>query len=211
MPLPGIQQTAASVVGTTKKQRRQQLLGAFVPVADAACCTKSKTRDLLVILTEHMNTLAIQDVTPTTTRATLSVPADPVAVAVPTTATLSVPAVAVPLAVHPPPPATVSVPAIAAAGAGTMDDDDDSNDPRDNVSLAAFGRTNLAVGGRTNLAVGNPATAKGQKQRRLQPSVAPTSKAYKTLGTQNARIRNNAAKEAQHKAQGKTKEGKNAY
>jgi hypothetical protein len=177
-----------------------------------------------------MNTLAIQDVTPTTTRATLSVPADPVAVAVPTTATfsvpavavavavavpttatLSVPAVAVPLAVHPPPPATVSVPAIAAAGAGTMDDDDDSNDPRDNVSLAAFGRTNLAVGGRTNLAVGNPATAKGQKQRRLQPSVAPTSKAYKTLGTQNARIRNNAAKEAQHKAQGKTKEGKNAY
>jgi hypothetical protein len=211
LPLPGIQQTAASVVGTTKKQRRQQLLGAFVPVADAACCTKSKTRDLLVILTEHMNTLAIQDVTPTTTRATLSVPADPVAVAVPTTATVSVPAVAVPLAVHPPPPATVSVPAIAAAGAGTMDDDDDSNDPRDNVSLAAFGRTNLAVGGRTNLAVGNPATAKGQKQRRLQPSVAPTSKAYKTLGTQNARIRNNAAKEAQHKAQGKTKEGKNAY
>jgi hypothetical protein len=36
-------------------------MSAFGPVVEAACCTIGKTKDLLQILTDHMNTLTIQD------------------------------------------------------------------------------------------------------------------------------------------------------
>jgi hypothetical protein len=59
LPLPSIQVTG--VRGTTKEQRRLQLMSVFGPVLDAACCTIGKTEDLLQILAGHMNKLAIQD------------------------------------------------------------------------------------------------------------------------------------------------------
>jgi hypothetical protein len=62
LPLPGIERTGGVGRGTTKEQRRLQLMAAFGSVVDAACCTIGKTKDLLQILTDHMNTLTIRDV-----------------------------------------------------------------------------------------------------------------------------------------------------
>jgi hypothetical protein len=50
------------VRGATKEQRRLHLMSAFGSVVDAAFCTIGKTKDLLQIPTDHMNTLTIQDV-----------------------------------------------------------------------------------------------------------------------------------------------------
>jgi hypothetical protein len=61
--------------------------------------------------------------------------------------TVSVPAVATPLAVQDvvlTTIATVSVPTVAAAAAVTMDYDDDSNDPRDNVVHGRFRQLKLS-------------------------------------------------------------------
>jgi hypothetical protein len=62
LAFPGTQRTGAVGRGTTKEQRRLQLMAAFGPVVDAACSTIGKTKDLLRTLTDHMKTLTIRDV-----------------------------------------------------------------------------------------------------------------------------------------------------
>jgi hypothetical protein len=49
------------VRGATKEQRRLHLMSAFGSVVDAAWRAIGKIKDLLQILTDHMNTLTIQD------------------------------------------------------------------------------------------------------------------------------------------------------
>jgi hypothetical protein len=45
---------------STKLQRRQQLMSSYGAVADIACCTAGKTRDLLSVLTEHLKKLTLE-------------------------------------------------------------------------------------------------------------------------------------------------------
>jgi hypothetical protein len=44
---------------STKLQRRQQLMSSYGAVADIACCTAGKTRDLLSAVTEHLKKLTL--------------------------------------------------------------------------------------------------------------------------------------------------------
>jgi hypothetical protein len=165
---PSIQQTGVSAGRATKAQRRQQLLSTFGTVADLACCTKGKTKDLIEMLTEHMDTLVIAY-----TADTISQPLIPLSE----------------------PPTVVST---VAAAREPEDDEDD-------IPLGALERTS----GRT--LVLNPANQTNQKQGRIQPSAAPTSRAYKIKGKEYQRTREVAAKTDQNKNQGKTKDGRDAY
>jgi hypothetical protein len=165
LPFPNIQQTGVSAGRATKAQRRQQLVSTFGTVADLACCTKGKTKDLIEMLTEHMNALVIAD--------TASQPLIPLSE----------------------PPTVVST---VAAPRGTVDDEED-------IPLAALGRTS----GPTLFL--NPANERNQKQGRIHPSAAPTSKGYKIIAKEYQRTREVAAKTDHNKNQGKTKDGKDAY
>jgi hypothetical protein len=107
----------------------------FGPVVDTACFTSGKTRDLLKILTEHMDMLAIQDASsrqllrlsgPSDSQVARPTTESPMTVVLPTTAMVTAPTLSgLPVVTAPPVTRWTT-------------HDSDSDDPRENISLAAL-------------------------------------------------------------------------